>query len=383
MFSDFDSAKIIKRRSFLIIIISVLFSIIIVLRLFFLQIINGDLYRKKSNQNRISTKITPPIRGDIHDSDGILVAGTISSYSFVFYNYLNKNYQGHADEIGKSELFKFKNIIDLEFDTNLFLSKLPKSNSYDYHFLKKNINWDEIVKFEKNKFLFSSIKIIENKKRHYPNKNFSQLIGYMSESDKSIKSFPMGAFHIEKYYDDHLKGLPGKILNEVNAYGKIVRKISEELPLKGSSIQLTVNSDLQNFCQKLIPDDKKGSIVIMNVADGSILSLNSNPTFNSQSFEDRNSKKINSYFNNNDNPMLNRAFSGFYPPGSVFKPLPALLALEKNIINKDTSFYCNGSTTIDGYSKKFHCWKKHGHGKVNLKKAIKESCDVFFLNWLN
>ncbi len=370
MFSDFDSTKIIKRRSFLVIIISVLFSIIIVSRLFFLQVLNGDLYKKKSKQNRISTKITPPMRGDIFDSDANLVAGTISTYSFIFYNYINKNY--------KEELIKFKNTIYPELDIEKFLSSIPKNNSYNYFFIKKNVSWAQIVKFETNKFLFSSIKIIETKKRHYPNKNFSQLIGYIAESDQSFNSFPVGIFHIEKYYNKLLKGSSGKILNEVNAYGKIIREISVVPPSKGSSIQLTINSKLQNFSQKLIPVNKKGSIVIMKVADGSILSLNSNPTFNSQNFEDRNSTEINSYFNDLSKPMLNRAFSGFYPPGSVFKTLPALLALEKNLINENTSFYCNGHTTIDGYSKKFHCWKKQGHGKVNLKKAIKESCDVFF-----
>ena len=367
MNSNFDSSKIIKRRSFLAIIIAFLFFLIISVRLFFLQIIRGDTYKKKSKENRISTKITPPSRGDIFDTSGLLVAGTISNYSFVVYKYLNKNYD--------FEIKQFSNIIR-PVNYELLKDKLSKSNSYKPFFLLKNISWNTIVDFEKNKFRFSSIKILETKKRYYPHKNFSQIIGYMSDSQTSLNAFPKGAFHIEKFYNDTLKGFPGKTFNEVNAYGKIVRQISLEPSIKGSDLHLTINSKLQNFCQDIIPVNKKGSVVVLNSQDGSILALNSNPTFNSQDFENRDSDKISSFLNDENKPLFNRAFSGFYPPGSVFKPLPALLGLEKGLINETTEFFCKGYSSIG--SRNYYCWKKGGHGKVNLKKGIKESCDVFF-----
>ena len=367
MNSNFDSSKIIKRRSFLAIIIAFLFFLIISVRLFFLQIIRGDTYKKKSKENRISTKITPPSRGDIFDTRGLLVAGTISNYSFVVYKYLNKNYD--------FEIKQFSKIIK-PVNYELLKDKLSKSNSYKPFFLLKNISWNTIVDFEKNKFRFSSIKILETKKRYYPHKNFSQIIGYMSDSQTSLNAFPKGAFHIEKFYNDTLKGFPGKTFNEVNAYGKIVRQISLEPSIKGSDLYLTVNSKLQNFCQDIIPVNKKGSVVVLNAQDGSILALNSNPTFNSQDFENRDSEKISSFLNDENKPLFNRAFSGFYPPGSVFKPLPALLGLEKGLINETTEFFCKGYSSIG--SRNYYCWKKGGHGKVNLKKGIKESCDVYF-----
>ena len=367
MNSNFDSSKIIKRRSFLAIIIAFLFFLIISVRLFFLQIIRGDTYKKKSKKNRISTKITPPSRGDIFDTRGLLVAGTISNYSFVVYKYLNKNYD--------FEIKQFSKIIK-PVNYELLKDKLSKSNSYKPFFLLKNISWNTIVDFEKNKFRFSSIKILETKKRYYPHKNFSQIIGYMSDSQTSLNAFPKGAFHIEKSYNDTLKGFPGKTFNEVNAYGKIVRQISLEPSIKGSDLYLTVNSKLQNFCQDIIPVNKKGSVVVLNSQDGSILALNSNPTFNSQDFENRDSDKISTFLNDENKPLFNRAFSGFYPPGSVFKPLPALLGLEKGLINETTEFFCKGYSSIG--SRNYYCWKKGGHGKVNLKKGIKESCDVYF-----
>ena len=367
MNSNFDSSKIIKRRSFLAIILAFLFFLIISVRLFFLQIIRGDTYKKKSKENRISTKITPPSRGDIFDTRGLLVAGTISNYSFVVYKYLNKNYD--------LEIKQFSKIIK-PVNYELLKDKLSKSNSYKPFFLLKNISWNTIVDFEKNKFRFSSIKILETKKRYYPHKNFSQIIGYMSDSQTSLNAFPKGAFHIEKSYNDTLKGFPGKTFNEVNAYGKIVRQISLEPSIKGSDLHLTINSKLQNFCQDIIPVNKKGSVVVLNSQDGSILALNSNPTFNSQDFENRDSDKISTFLNDENKPLFNRAFSGFYPPGSVFKPLPALLGLEKGLINETTEFFCKGYSSIG--SRNYYCWKKGGHGKVNLKKGIKESCDVYF-----
>ena len=367
MNSNFDSNKIIKRRSFLAIFISILFFLILSFRLFFLQVINVEKYKKKSKDNRLSTKITPPLRGDIFDVNGILVAGTISTYSFVIYKYLNTNYEFEFQKF--NDFFKMPEFDKLNIDISNFNSYLP-------FFIIKNITWEQIVTFEKNKFLFSSIKILETKKRHYPNKNFSQIIGYMSKSKDSVKEFSKGAFHIEKSYDNYLKGSPGKNFNEVNAYGKIVRQISKDPSIKGSNLHLTINSRLQDFCQNIIPKNKKGSIVVLDCNNGSILSMNSNPTYNAQDFEDRNSSKINNSLNSEDKPMFNRAFSAFYPPGSVFKPLPALLGLQKGIINESTEFYCNGHSSIG--SNNYYCWKKGGHGNVNLKKGIKESCDVFF-----
>jgi len=114
----------------------------------------------------------------------------------------------------------------------------------------------------------------------------------------------------------------------------------------------------------------------LNKFDGSILSMNSNPTYDAQLFEDRNNDAINSFFKDPEKPLLNRAFNGFYPPGSVFKPIPALLALNKNILNENTEIICNGFTSLA--DRNYYCWKKGGHGRVNLKKAIKESCDCYF-----
>ncbi len=362
-----DSIKIFNRRSFIITAISLIFSFIVSIRLFSLQILNFSFYQKKSVENKVSVKATPPIRGDIFDSEKNLVATNASLYEFVLYKNLNKNYLDEVNKLNK--------LINLDLNIFNISEKLKLFNAYT-PFILSRANWEQIVEFEKNKFLFTSIKIIESKKRYYPYKNLSQIIGYMGKSSDVNELYSKGVFHLEKTYEEHLKGKPGKIFNEVNSRGKIIREISIEEPIKGNSLDLTINLKLQNFSQSALPLSNKGSIVVLNRFDGSILSMNSNPTYDSQVFEDRENETIKSLLNNPEKPLLNRAFTGFYPPGSVFKPIPALLGLKKNIISEKTEIICTGSTSLA--DRNYYCWKKRGHGRVNLKKAIKESCDCYF-----
>ena len=362
-----DSIKILNRRSFIIVLVGTLLSFIVSLRLFSLQVINYSFYKKKSVENKVSIKLTPPIRGDIFDSKKNLVAGSSSLYEFVVYKNLSKN---HFKEIEKLNI-----LINLKLNLNNISKRLNDFNDYTGYSLSR-ASWDQIVKFEKNKFQFNSIKIVESKKRYYPYRNLSQIIGYMGQPSNSSEFYPKGVFHLEKSYEKYLKGIPGKIFSEVNAKGKLVREISIENSVKGNNLDLTIDLKLQNYAQSLLPSDKKGSIVVLSIIDGSILSMNSNPTFDAQIFEDRKNDKINDFLKDIKKPLFNRAFSGFYPPGSVFKPIPALVGLQRNLINSQTEVFCKGHSSLG--DRNYYCWKKEGHGKVNLKKAIKESCDVYF-----
>ena len=362
-----DSIKILNRRSFIITIIGLILSLIVSIRLFSLQILNFNFYQKKSVENKVAVKATAPLRGDIFDNEKNLVAANASLYEFVIYKNLNKNYMDEVSKLNK--------LIKLDLKISNISEKLKSFNAYT-PFILSRANWQQIVEFEKNKFLFTSVKIIESKKRYYPHKNLSQIIGYMGKSSDDKHLYPKGVFHLEKTYDELLQGRPGKILNEVNSRGKVIREISIEEPIKGNSLELTINLKLQNYAQSVLPLSNKGSIVVLNRFDGSILSMNSNPTFDAQVFEDRDNDTINSLLNDPEKPLFNRAFTGFYPPGSVFKPIPALLGLKKNMINEKTEVFCSGSTSLA--DRNYYCWKKGGHGKVNLKKAIKESCDCYF-----
>ena len=362
-----DSIKILNRRSFIIIIVGAILSFIVTLRLFSLQVINFNFYKKKSVENKLSIKLTPPLRGDIYDSKKNLIAGSSSLYEFAVFKNLSKD---HFQEIKKLD-----SLINLNLNFEEISKRLKKYNEYSGFSLSR-ASWEQIVEFEKNKFLFNSIKIIESKKRHYPYQNFSQIIGYMGQPTQSSELYSKGVFHLEKSYEKHLKGTPGKIFSEVNAKGKTIREISIEKSIKGNDLNLTLDLSLQNYAQSQLPRNKKGSIVVISVSDGSILSMNSNPTFDAQIFEDRENNKIKDLLNDDQKPLFNRAFSGFYPPGSVFKPISALVGLQRNLIDPQKEVFCKGHSSLG--DRNYYCWKKKGHGKVNLKKAIKESCDVYF-----
>jgi penicillin-binding protein 2 len=362
-----DSIKILNRRSFIIIIVGAILSFIVSLRLFSLQVINFNFYKKKSVENKLSIKLTPPLRGDIYDSKKNLLAGSSSLYEFVVFKNLSKD---HFQEIKKLD-----SLINLKLNFEEISKRLKKYNEYSGFSLSR-ASWEQIVEFEKNKFLFNSIKIIESKKRYYPYQNFSQIIGYMGQPTLSSELYSKGVFHLEKSYEKHLKGTPGKIFSEVNAKGKTIREISIEKSIKGNDLELTLDLSLQNYAQSQLPTNKKGSIVVISVSDGSILSMNSNPTFDAQIFEDRENNKIQDLLNDDQKPLFNRAFSGFYPPGSVFKPISALVGLQRKLIDPQKEVFCKGHSSLG--DRNYYCWKKKGHGKVNLKKAIKESCDVYF-----
>ncbi len=362
-----DSIKILNRRSFIIIVFGAILSLIVSLRLFSLQVINFNFYKKKSVENKLSIKLTPPLRGNIYDSKKNLLAGSSSLYEFVVFKNLSED---HLHEIKKLD-----SLIKLNLNFGEISKHLKKYNEYTGFSLSR-ASWEQIVEFEKNKFLFSSIKIIESKKRYYPFQNFSQIIGYMGQPTQSFELYSKGVFHLERSYEKHLRGTPGKIFSEVNAKGKTIREISIEKSIKGNDLDLTLDLTLQNYAQSQLPSDKKGSIVVISVSDGSILSMNSNPTFDAQIFEDRENNKIKELLNNDQRPLFNRAFSGFYPPGSVFKPISALVGLQRNLINPQNEVFCKGHSSLG--DRNYYCWKKEGHGKVNLKKAIKESCDVYF-----
>ena len=182
-----DSIKILNRRSFIITIIGLILSLIVTIRLFSLQILNFNFYQKKSVENKVAVKATPPLRGDIFDNEKNLVAANASFYEFVIYKNLNKSYMYEVSNLNK--------LINLDLKIPSIAEKLNSFNAYT-PFILSRANWQQIVEFEKNKFLFTSIKIIESKKRYYPHKNLSQIIGYMGKSSDGEYLYPKGVFHI-------------------------------------------------------------------------------------------------------------------------------------------------------------------------------------------
>ena len=187
----------------------------------------------------------------------------------------------------------------------------------------------------------------------------------------------IGQQGLEKSFNETLVGTPGRREIEVNSSGRIIREISKQMSKKGLDIVLSFDSYLQQFLHKQLVDHKAGSIVVIDIKNGDILSMASTPTYNSNLIIKKpNEKYWNTLLNNPLSPLTDRSIQGMYSPGSTFKMIVAIAALKHKIISSSEEVFCEGK--INYGDRFFHCWKKNGHGKMNISKALKESCDVFF-----
>ena len=224
--------------------------------------------------------------------------------------------------------------------------------------------------------------------RRYKNNSSAHAIGYVSEiSPRDIRNkkylegidiagIAVGKTGLESTLDKEMLGSPGFFRYEVNAYGKKIKQVSIDKGLKGKTFRTTLDNEVQIFSAKLL-ENISGASCVMDIYNGDIISMVSSPSFNPNSFvHGIDHKEWNGLLNNRDKPLINKAISGLYPPGSTIKTLTALSALENDVVSSKLIVKCNGF--IDLHGERFHCWKKEGHGTVGMRTAIKKSCDVYF-----
>jgi len=225
--------------------------------------------------------------------------------------------------------------------------------------------------------------------RNYPfNENYTHVLGYVSSAseqdilnnsfikDNHVPGLKVGKTGLEKTYENQLLGTNGIQRYEVNAYGKKINQVDFTDGLKGNTIKLTIDTEIQKKCSELLIG-KAGSISVMDIYTGDIIAMQSSPSFDPNLFLfGINQDEWQLIRNNPLKPLINKTLSGLYSPGSTFKPMVALSALENKIITKDFKVRCTGKTELHGQT--FHCWKKKGHGLVDLKNAMKQSCDTYF-----
>jgi penicillin-binding protein 2 len=211
------------------------------------------------------------------------------------------------------------------------------------------------------------------------------VIGYTGEiskedieksNDKYTYGEVLGKHGLEKYFDDYIRGRSGAELVEVNVHGKEIRNLGMNKPVSGYNMTLTIDADLQKAAWQAL-EGKAGSAVVLDTRDGSVLAMVSSPSFDPNLFNNGISNdQWNELQNNPFAPLSNKAISGQYPPGSTYKLIVAAAALEEGVITPDTKVLCKGSFTLG--NRTYRCWNKHGHGYVDLHRAIVESCDVYF-----
>ncbi|AVS37143.1 TPA: penicillin-binding protein 2 [Campylobacter jejuni] len=363
-----------------------LFFIFLLSRVYYLSIKSNVYYEELAKQNAIKTEFLPPVRGQITDRNGTLLAINDLGFSISIKPYLS---------IKKSN----KGILDKELSelTNLFpdlnaskLAEIYKRNDsyYNQDFIKvvDFIPYDEIIPHYSELNLNQTIKIDPVVKRKYPfGKLASHIIGYVGkanlqdvqENEIAKLSNYTGKSGIERYYNDILQGEKGTRVYKVNALNQEVEQLSYT-PAMSNDIELTIDIELQSYLTSLF-EGNAGAAIIMNVNDGSILAAGSFPEYDLNPFVTGISfKDWDELSNSLDHPFTNKLINGYYPPGSVVKMGVGLSFLNSKNISPSTQYVCNGSIELGG--RFFRCWNRSGHGPVDLKHAIKYSCDVYFYN---
>ncbi len=350
--------------------------LIICLRLWQLQLVEGDKFRKLSENNRLRILQTPAARGIIYDKNGKPLVKNIPFFS-VSIVFDSRNYP----DIQALSLL-------LNMDRKEIEQKLKRQKSPFIPIkLKQGLNFKEIALIESRKSDFPGIFIETDVSREYlTGRVASHIIGYLGKinpsqlDDPELRHLPPEAFTgqwgAEMLFDKHLRGYPGQRIIEVNALGREMRMLHEESPQMGKDLKMSIDINIQKAAEEAF-DGKNGALVALKPHSGEILAMVSLPSFDPNVFSRGISvKEWNSIISDRKKPMLNRAIQSQYPPGSIFKLITAIAALEEGVIDPDTKINCTGAVHYGRWS--FGCWKKGGHGAVDMHKAIVESCDVYF-----
>ena len=357
--------------------------LILFARLFYLQVIHGQELRRLSENNCIRLQTTDSSRGMIFDRNGILLVDNRPAFDL---SIILKDAKPIEDTIEKlSKLSKQTNVSESEL-----MSKIGRNkgiSSYKPILLKQDMGRDALAAVEVRKFDLPGIVVDVKPRRHYVNRqSAAHLLGYLSEiNSDELKSgkYPgrkggdfIGKFGVEKAFEPFLRGKRGGRQVEVNVIGQVVRVLKTVDAQPGQNIYLTVDHTLQKKAEVLL-EGTAGAVVAMDPKTGNILALVSSPSFDQNTFVDGMShKQWNSLISNPLRPMENKAIQGEYPPASTFKIITAIAGLEEGVIDKNTTMYCPGYYKYG--NRVYRCWRRGGHGNVNIFKALAESCDVFF-----
>lgn len=374
--------KSFTRRTFILSATQASLGAIILCRLYHMQMIEGKKYFALSEENRLSLRLLMPKRGVILDHFGIPIATNKKKFRLVLIPENVKNI--------KSSLQHLKKIIsnpDIPWED--IFTKIKRNLSFYPIVIKENLSWKEVSLIELSISKLPGIFVQENWTRHY---NFpsstSHILGYIgkpsavSTKKKNAAYFNhpdirVGKNGIERVYNKLLEGKPGSKTIEVNARGRTIREVRKSNPTPGEKIKTTLDITLQEKIKNLFNSYKSGAAVVLDIKTGAVRALVSTPSFDSNTLTTGIKQgEWNSLLKNEYRPLVNKAIQGQYAPASTFKIVSALAALKLGIITPKTTFHCPGYTYIG--NKKFHCWKKHGHGLVDLNKALKKSCDVYF-----
>ncbi len=369
-----------KKRSLYLKRVLLLLVLVLLAKAFYLQVVRGEYYRWRARNICLRRYQVRAPRGRIYDRKGRPLAINRPSFNF----YVIPGYLGKGDKpLLLENLSKYLGLSKVEVEAKLAKNK---GDRWTPLILKRDLSQGELALVEERDWLFPGTMVVAEGKRCYPHGPLAaHLLGYMGEvGEKELRSddyYPgdmVGRSGVEKEYEGVLRGTPGWEQWEVDAHGKKRRLKDSSRPVPGDDIYLTLDLDLQEVAEGLLKG-KQGAIVAMDPRTGEILAMASSPSFDPNMFvKGISPKEWEALSQNKFHPLQDRCIQGLYPAGSVFKIVVALAGLEEGKVKPKDEFFCPGGYPFGG--RVYRCWKEGGHGHVDLRRAIVESCDVYFYN---
>ena len=352
-----------------------------------LQVVETERYRLLAEENRINFEVIAPARGRLFDRNGEPVALNNTNYRVV----MVREQAGDAEEM----LNRLSRLIYIpDRDLKRFLKEIYQKDPFVRVAIPDHLTWEDFAKINANAPALPGIKPEVGLSRHYPHGELTaHVVGYVGrvtqrdldrirdrgeepEPVLATPDFQIGKTGIERGIEGELRGVAGSRQIEVNALGRVIRELDRAEGLSGDDLHLTLDLELQKYCHERLGDES-AAVVLMDVRNGDVLAAASNPTYNPNPFVlGISHNAYNDLLNNDHRPLHNKWASGMYPPGSTFKMVVALAALEAGVISPTETVYCPGFTKLG--KRRFHCWRRGGHGYVGLRKSLEQSCDVYY-----
>jgi penicillin-binding protein 2 len=373
---------LLHNRSLAVLLVCALLIAALIGRLVWLQIYSHEHYQTLSHDNRVSLGPIVPARGLIYDRNGVALALNVPSYSL-------EVIPEHIEDMG-AMLDEIAQVVTLtERDRKRFKRERKRHHSFDSVPLRSRLDEVEVARFSINRHRFPGVEVHARLSRHYPLAELTgQMLGYVGRiNEKELKSLNateyngstyIGKVGVENYYEATLHGKVGRRWVERNAQGRILRELKRVPSAPGRNLHLHLDSKLQHAVTRALGNEK-GAVVALDPNTGGILAMVSMPYYDPNLFVGGiDNKTYQGLRNNPDRPLINRALRGAYPPGSTVKPFVGLAGLETNVTTPQHDAYCPGWMTLTPNGHRYRCWKHSGHGHMNLKSAITQSCDVYF-----
>jgi penicillin-binding protein 2 len=378
-----ESFRKISRRGLFLGGVQLAFAGALGLRMQHLQVDQADEFRLLAEENRINIRLLPPTRGQIFDRNGVIIAGNEPSYRIT----MVKEDAGDVDDV----IARLSALVELDEDElNRALTEMQRSAPFLPVTVAERVTWEDISRVAVNAPALPGVTPEVGLSRIYPRRgDFAHVVGYVgpvSERDLAryespdpvlrIPRFQIGKVGIEARHEEVLRGRAGAKRVEVNAVGRVMRELDRREGTPGADMQLTVDSKLQSYIQARLGEES-ASVVVMDVNNGDLLGIASSPSYDPNKFVRGISVADFGELRDNDHrPLASKTVQDAYPPGSTFKMVTVLAALDAGVVAPDETVWCPGHMEVAG--RRFHCWKRAGHGHMNLEEALRESCDVYY-----